>query len=260
MKEQFTTNVINLKSYNISEADKIIVMYSKEKGLIKGVAKGTKKPSSKLGGRMELLVANKLMLSKGKNLDTICQAEALNTFFNLRNDINKLFYGMYASEIITNFGVENDPNSSEIYNLFYTFLDELSNAGKKEQSMLALLKFQLKIMDIAGYSLELSNCLKCSENLKNNDEIYFSIEQGGILCKNCAENTGKKIKIHYKITEFLNTLLKEDFKTKTKYDDLVNEKVLITCTNLLKDYIEYYSPKRFKTIDVINSSEYLSGI
>ena len=40
MREQFTTNVINLKSYNISEADKIIVMYSKEKGLIKGVAKG----------------------------------------------------------------------------------------------------------------------------------------------------------------------------------------------------------------------------
>ena len=40
MKEQFTTNVINLKSYNISDADKIIVMYSKEKGLIKGVAKG----------------------------------------------------------------------------------------------------------------------------------------------------------------------------------------------------------------------------
>ena len=43
MKEQFTTNVINLKSYNISEADKIVVMYSKEKGLIKGVAKGIKK-------------------------------------------------------------------------------------------------------------------------------------------------------------------------------------------------------------------------
>ena len=96
MKEQFTTNVINLKSYNISEADKIIVMYSKERGLIKGVAKGIKKTSSKLGGRMDLLVANKMMLNKGKTLDTICQAEALNTFFNLRSDINKLFYAMYC--------------------------------------------------------------------------------------------------------------------------------------------------------------------
>ncbi len=258
MKEQFTTNVINLKSYNISEADKIILMYSKEKGLIKGVAKGIKKPSSKLGGRMELLVANKLMLSKGRNLDTICQAEALNTFFNLRNDINKLFYGLYASEIITNFGIENDPNSYDIYNLFYTFLDEMSNANTKEQSMLTLLKFQLKIMDITGYSLELSDCLKCSARLNNNEEIYFSIEQGGILCKTCAENTGKKIKIHYKITQFLNTLLKSDFRIKTQYDDLVNEKVLTTCINLLKNYIEYYSPKRFKTTSILNSAEYIN--
>ena len=126
MREQFTTNAINLKSYSISESDKIILMYSKEKGLIKGVAKGIKKTTSKLGGRMDMLVANKMMLNKGKNLDTICQAEALNTFFNLRSDINKLFYAMYCSEIVSNFGTENDPNSEEIYNLFYSFLSSCS--------------------------------------------------------------------------------------------------------------------------------------
>jgi DNA repair protein RecO (recombination protein O) len=59
MKEAYTTNVINLKSYNISESDKLMLMYSKDKGLIKAVARGSKKPNSKLGGRMELLVANK---------------------------------------------------------------------------------------------------------------------------------------------------------------------------------------------------------
>ena len=157
MKEQFTTNVINLKSYNISEADKIILMYSKEKGLIKGVAKGIKKPTSKLGGRMDMLVANKLMLNKGKNLDTICQAEAINTFLNLRRDMNKLFYAMYAGEIITNFGIENDPNSEEIFNLFYSFLEQISKVEKKENVMLSLLKFQLKIMEITGYSIELDS-------------------------------------------------------------------------------------------------------
>ena len=90
MKQNFTTNAINLKTYNLSESDKIILMYSQDKGLIRGVAKGGKKMTSKLGGRMDLLVANKLMLNKGRNLDTICQAEALNTFYNLRNDMDKL--------------------------------------------------------------------------------------------------------------------------------------------------------------------------
>ena len=252
MKEQFTTNVINLKSYNISEADKIIVMYSKERGLIKGVAKGIKKTSSKLGGRMDLLVANKMMLNKGKTLDTICQAEALNTFFNLRSDINKLFYAMYCCEIVSNFGIENDPNSEEIYNLFYTFLEQISAAKTKEQSMLCVLRFQLKIMNIAGYSLELKDCVKCVKE-PDSEEIYFSIEQGGILCKDCAENICKKTKIPNKIREFLNTLLEEDFMTHTRYDDLVTEKICDTCINLLKNYIEYYSPKKFKTTQMLES-------
>ena len=80
MQNSFITDAINLKSYNLSESDKIIVMYSKEKGLIRGVAKGVKKPKSKLGARMDLLVANTLMLHKGRNLDTICQAEVVNSF------------------------------------------------------------------------------------------------------------------------------------------------------------------------------------
>lgn len=252
MKEQFTTNVINLKSYSISEADKIIVMYSKEKGIIKGIAKGIKKPASKLGGRMDMLVANKLMLNKGRNLDTICQAEALNTFFNLRRDMNKLFYAMYCSEIIANFGIENDPNSEEIFNLFYTFLEKMSEAKTKEQIMLCVLRFQLKIMNITGYSLELDNCVKCMKSPES-EEIYFSTEHGGILCKSCACDISKKIKIPYKIKEFLITLQKEDFSQHTKYDDLVTEKICDICINLLKNYIEYYSPKKFKTMQILEN-------
>ena len=52
--QNFTTDAINLKSYNLSESDKIIVMYSKDKGIIRGVAKGVKKSTSKLGGRMDI--------------------------------------------------------------------------------------------------------------------------------------------------------------------------------------------------------------
>ena len=252
MKDRFTTNVINLKSYSISEADKIIVMYSKEKGLIKGVAKGIKKPASKLGGRMDMLVANKLMLNKGRNLDTICQAEAINTFFNLRRDMNKLFYAMYASEIVSNFGIENDPNSEEIFNLFYSFLEKISKAEKKEHIMLCLLKFQLKIMNITGYSIELDSCVKCLEPL-GKDDIYFSVENGGTLCKNCADGVSKRIKIPYKIKEFLYVISEEKFETTTKYDNLVTEKICDSCINLLKNYIEYYSPKRFKTVNILES-------
>lgn len=250
MKEQFVTNAINLKSYSISEADKIFLMYSKEHGLIRGIAKGVKKTTSKLGGRMDLFVANKMILNKGRNLDTICQVEALNTFFNLRKDLDKLFYAMYCCEIITNFGTENDPNSEDIYNLFYLLLEKLTMSQTKVQVMLSVLRFQLKIMNISGYSLELSECIKCGDVIKDENR-YFSVEQGGILCPKCAITLTKKLQIHKKICEFLETLSKEDFSTHTYYDKLATEKVCDICINLLKNYIEYYSPKRFKTSKIL---------
>ena len=146
----FVTDAINLKSYNLSEADKIIVMYSKDKGLIRGVAKGVKKPKSKLGARMDMFVANKLMLYKGKSLDRICQADVLNTFNKTRRDMDKIFYSMYISEVVNNFGVEDDPCSEEIYELLYKSLNKISEAESKEEILISAIKFQLKMMQISG--------------------------------------------------------------------------------------------------------------
>ena len=100
----YVTEAINLKSYNLNDADKIMVMYSKDNGLIKGVAKGIKKPKSKLGARMDLLVANSLQLLKGRSMDTIIQAQTVNNFKKTREDFNKLMYSSYISELVMNFG------------------------------------------------------------------------------------------------------------------------------------------------------------
>lgn len=250
MKQNFTTNAINLKTYNLSESDKIVLMYSQDKGLMRGVAKGGKKTTSKLGGRMDLLVANKLMLNKGRNLDTICQAEALNTFFNLRNDMDKLLYALYASEIVSNFGIEDDPNSEEIFSLFYSFLNRVSEVKDKTGILLAVLRFQLKMMNIAGYSIELDNCVRCSSALTEDETFYFSVKNGGIVCGKC---TGGEYKLHNKLRLFLKTLLETNFEEQTKYDELATEKVCLTCFNLLREYIQFYSPKQFQTVKMLES-------
>lgn len=252
--QNFVTNAINLKSYNLSESDKIIVMYSKDKGLIRGVAKGVKKTTSKLGGRMDMLIANKLMLHKGKNLDTICQAEAINTFKNTRNDMNKLFYSIYCSEVVHNFGIENDPNSVEIYDLLYITLQSISQSKNKVELLISVLKFQLKLMHITGYSLEMENCVECGCSIEN-EELYFSAEKGGTVCKKCRIKSPRATKLHHKLRDFMNTLLQLDYSTKSKYEDLANEKVCEFCFNLMKCYVEYFSPKKIKSTEMLGIIE-----
>ena len=249
----FVTNAINLKSYDLSESDKIIVMYSKENGLIKGVAKGCKKPKNKLGARMDLLVANELMLYKGKNLDTICEAKSLNTFKESRQNIDKLLYSTYVSEVINNFGVENDPCSSEIYDLFYKTLEKIANSKERKEILIGVIKFQLKIMQLVGFGVELDTCLCCREQIID-DNMYFSSKMGGVICEECNKHLGVKIKMHNKLRDFLLAMLQFDFNFESDYDKKANEKVCDVCFDLLKDYVQTHCNKRFKSVQILQEA------
>ena len=246
----FVTDAINLKSYNLSESDKIIVMYSKEKGLIRGVAKGVKKPKSKLGARMDLLIANKLMLYRGKNLDRICQAEALNTFNKTRQNMDKIFYSMYITEIVNNFGVEDDPCSNEIYDILYKALDKISNADDIVEVLISVIKFQLKMMQIAGFGIELDSCLCCEKHI-GDENMYFSSQMGGIICSECNEKYKIQTVLHYKLRDFLNACLQYDFDYVSEYDKKANEKVCNVCFELLKEYINKHSSKKFNSTNLL---------
>ena len=244
------TDAINLKSYNLKDSDKIVVMYTKELGLIRGIAKGVKKPKSRLGARMDSLVANKVMLYKGKNLDTICQAEALNTFKDSRHDYDKLLYSSYVSEIIAIFGVEDDPSSKDVYDLFYNTLDRIASAKSKKEVMIAVIKFQLKMMLILGFGLEFDSCLCCREEILDED-MYFSIQMGGVVCEECSKDLGVKLKLHHKMRNFMQAMMQFDFNYESEYDKKATEKVCDVCFNLLNEYIQSHTDKKIKSISVL---------
>lgn len=252
MQNSFITDAINLKSYNLSESDKIIVMYSKQKGLIRGVAKGVKKPKSKLGARMDLLVANTLMLHKGRNLDTICQAEVLNSFSKTRQNIDKICYSMYVTEVVHNFGIEEDPCSEVIYNLLYKTLNSISSAENKVEILLAVIKFQLKMMIESGFSIEFDKCL-CCHNAVGNKNMYIVPYLGGIVCTDCAANiTYNKKQLPYKLRNFFKQMSINDFAQKGEYETKANEKVCTVTFEVLKEYITMKSPKKFKSTGILH--------
>ena len=250
MTNNYVTDAINLKSYNLNDADKIVVMYSKENGLIKGVAKGVKKPKSKLGARMDLLVANSLQLLKGRSMDTIIQAQTLNNFRKTREDFDKLMLSSYISELVINFGEGSESASEEIYELLYKALNRISYSAEKKDALIATIKFKLKFLLIMGLCVELDTCLCCRERVLD-EELYFSSKMGGILCKECNEALGVNLKMHRKIKEFLEAMLQFDFDYESDYDKKATEKVCQVCFNLLDDYIKIHTNKKTKTTKVI---------
>ena len=246
----YVTEAINLKSYNLNDADKIIIMYSKDNGLIKGVAKGIKKPKSKLGARMDLLVANSLQLLKGRSMDTIVQAQTVNNFKKSREDFDKLMLSSYVSELVMNFGEGSESVSEEIYELLYKALNRISDSTDKKEALIAVIKFQLKILLIMGFCVELDTCLCCREQVLDED-MFFSSKMGGIICKECNETFGISLKMHHKIRDFLQAMLQFDFNYESDYDKKATEKVCQVCFNLLDEYIKTHTNKKQKTVKIL---------
>lgn len=251
MKQTYTTDAINLRSYDLSDADKIVVMYSKDRGIIRSVAKGVKRPKSKLGARMDSLIANTLQFSKGRNMDTVCQAQTINTFRKTREDMLKLMCSSYISEVVANFGLENDPSSKETYDLLYSALNKISEATTKKNILIAVIKFQLKMMLISGICPEFDTCLHCGKRIIDED-MFFSKERCGVFCSECNKKYYVSLKLHHKIRNFLVAMLQYDFDYVSDYDNKANDKVCTVCFNLLKDYISSHSDKRFKTDKVLS--------
>lgn len=253
------TEAINLKNYPLNDNDSIVVMFSKTKGLMRAVAKGAKRPKSKLGGRIQMFIANELMLLEGKNLDTIAQAQSLNTFSKIRGDLDKLSYSMYIAELVNNFcssEYNKDENYKEIYDLIFYTYEKIASAKTKEEIILTTLKFQIKLMNFLGWGLDFSYCSKCQKDIEDdiNQSCFYSFSLGGFLCAHCSLEHTNGIKIHNKIRLFLEEISKTEFSQKTKYDDIVNFMVLEKCFLFIKKYIDSLSNKKTKIFEVLEKT------
>ncbi len=249
---QYRTQAINLKSYNLGEADKIIVMYSKDHGIIKCVAKGVKKAKSSLGGRMQSFMANNLLLAKGRNLDIVCQAENIESFHKLKTDYDKLSYAFYCAELINVFGTENDSNSSRIYDILFETFKNISIFDNSEECMWTVLRFKLKLAEYLGYAVELDNCARCNRAEKKfRTYHFFCPETGGVICSECFLKSHKTFEIDKRHIKLFRDALCYDFPFETEYTD---KNLLFSSFNILKEFISQRSDKKLKTAEMIEFS------
>jgi len=246
---QYRTQAINLKSYNLGEADKIIIMYSRDHGIIKCVAKGVKKTKSSLGGRMQSFMANNLLIAKGRNLDIVCQAENVESFSKLKTDYSKLSYAFYCAELINVFGTENDSHSKEIYDILFETFKNMSIFDNPEDSMWALLRFKLKLAEYLGYAVELDNCVRCTgTEQKYKTYHFFCPDTGGVICSECFLKSHRTFEIDRRHIKLFRDALNYDFPFEPDY---IDKNLLFSSFNILKEFISHRSDKKLKTSEMI---------
>ena len=102
-QRSYSTEAITLKRTDLGEADRIVTLFTPGKGKYHAIAKGTRRPVSKLAGHLELLSRSQLQLALGRNLDIVTQAEGRENFLHLRSDLWHMTCGFYLAELVDRF-------------------------------------------------------------------------------------------------------------------------------------------------------------
>ena len=157
---------------------------------------------------------------------------------------------MYISEVVNNFGVEDDPCSAVIFDLLYEALSTVSESDSKVRILNAVLKFQLKMMRVSGFSLELDKCLCCGKSI-DEESMYFSGRLGGVVCKECNSHYGLTDIMHYKLRNFMSALANTEFDEVSEYEEKATEKICLVCFELLKAYIDSHSVRKFNSTAIL---------
>ena len=98
-----------LHRLSFSETDRIVTLYTRERGKLSAIAKGARKPISRLAGATEVLTCGKFHLAEGKNLDIIAQVEVKESFPRIHADLNRIAYGSYLAELVDKSLVRRGP-------------------------------------------------------------------------------------------------------------------------------------------------------
>lgn len=187
MSRTYPATGIIIKGMPLGEADRLVTILTPDFGLLRAIAPGARKQQSQLRGRSELFVVNELMLSKGRSLDRITQAETITSYAGLSKDLGKLSASQYLAELVLGLGLSDHPQQ-ELYHLFIEHLRRIEQLAPNDYpAMVAHLAHAIfHLLAIAGIAPQFHTCCITQKtifvNLDNHNwQIGFSCDAGGIV-------------------------------------------------------------------------------
>ena len=186
------TEGLILKTYSLAEADKIIIFFTKENGLIRGVAKGAKRLKSRFGGVLEpFTIVNLTYYQKeDRELVSISNIDLHKSFFAKAARPEFLQKFSYLFELLFEFAPPNEANE-RLYRMACICLETVDENPKTLESIAVY--FELWLLRLAGYLPDWNKCDACQREIAGNESVSLQINFH-ILCTNCQKG-GSKWKI-----------------------------------------------------------------
>src|SRR5687768_1622808 len=178
----YKTEGIVLRSMDLGEADRVLTVLTPRLGKLRVIAKGVRRPRSRIGGALEPFTDVQLVLAVGRTFDVVTSSSLENPHLGLRNDLLSTAAAWYVIELADRF-CEGAADSHEAFRLLAQALAALDAGGEVSRDVVARW-FELALLDAMGFRPELGQCLECGAAIEPAGNA-FSPVGGGVLCPQC---------------------------------------------------------------------------
>lgn len=275
-QKKYTTTGIILKGSTLKESDRLVQVLTPDYGLISATAPGAKKYKSRLRGRTELFVINKLLIIKGRSLDKIIQADTLYTYPGLSKDLGKLAAAQYLAELALYLAVDEQPQA-ELYELLNEHLRRIEQLKNKSNVYPYLAQAVFHILAIAGIAPQVHACCITQKPMEiASFNIHWrgglSFEQGGVVNilgqinqapeGNKTNDYGNSFIVNYKINAVeLGIMQSLNEKYLPEITEIIPPQLKMLSVDaawvriekILRQYIQHHLGKSIRSADLVDN-------
>jgi len=206
----YNVDGIVIRVRNFQEADKIVVLLTREEGKVEAVARGARRPRNRLAAATQLFSHVRAQLFSGRSLDTLSQAEIVESFRQLREDLVRMAYATYACELADALLPERQRQEAPFL-LLLTSLHLWSEPDRDPEPLLRA--YELKLLSMLGFRPSLAACVGCgSEAVQQGGGVRFAPVLGGVLCPQCPDEGEGAMRLSLGALESMKRLLDGDIR------------------------------------------------
>lgn len=250
MANAYRVRALALRKTKLGESDLIVTLLAADGCQIRAVAKGARKTSSRFGARLEPFTVADLMLSPGRSLEIVTEAQTVTSHSALRSDYDRLRAASVVADFLDKVSVECQAEE-RLFGLATATLDAVETAGIGDLRALVV-AFLVKGMAMQGYRPQLAACACCAGPTDPHD-VRFSLAAGGVVCAGCAGIDASVVRVAADVPVVIDALLR------AKLADVAALGIPAPLTadtfRLVKAFVTYHLPARMKALDAYAREE-----
>lgn len=247
----FRTPAIILKRRDMGEADRLVTLLTPTYGKIDAIAKGARKPTGSKTGHVELYTRADVLIAKGREIDILSQAEMVEAYLPLREDLMRGAYASYVVELLDRFTYSGEDATPGLYKLLD---DTLSRLCTNDDVRRVVRYYELQLLDKMGFRPELQECVITHEILLPVDQ-FFSCVEGGVVAPDGAPHTTGLISLPMPTLKVLRHFQRSTYNQVSKIR--IPDHVHLDVERVMIGYIRYVLESRLQSVDFIRRIQHL---